>query len=66
MTTLSKGDKGAAVAILQQLLNYRGADLKADGVFGAKTKRALTAFQSRSADALGKKPSPDGIAGPAT
>ena len=53
--TLERGDRGAAVKKLQRLLHVR-----ADGIFGTGTKRALKRFQRR------RGLTPDGIAGPAT
>ena len=53
--TLERGDRGAAVKKLQRLLHVR-----ADGIFGKGTKRALKRFQRRHGLAA------DGIAGPAT
>jgi hypothetical protein len=53
--TLRPGDKGSAVKQLQRALG-----IKADGHYGAKTKRAVKRFQKRA----GLKA--DGIAGPAT
>ena len=53
--TLERGDRGAAVKKLQRLLH-----VKADGIFGTGTKRALKRFQRR------RGLTADGIAGPAT
>jgi hypothetical protein len=53
--TVERGDRGATVKKLQRLLHVR-----ADGLFGKGTKRALVRFQRRHGlDA-------DGVAGPAT
>ncbi|HEV3001903.1 MAG TPA: peptidoglycan-binding protein [Solirubrobacteraceae bacterium] len=53
--TLERGDRGAAVEKLQRLLHVR-----ADGVFGTGTRRALRRFQRRHGLTA------DGVAGPAT
>ena len=53
--TVERGDRGATVKKLQRLLHVR-----ADGVFGTETKRALKRFQRRN------RLTADGIAGPAT
>jgi peptidoglycan hydrolase-like protein with peptidoglycan-binding domain len=53
--TLERGDRGAAVKKLQRLLHVR-----ADGIFGKGTKRALKRFQRRHGLTA------DGIVGPAT
>lgn len=43
---LAKGDKGAEVKTMQQLLNAAGFSVgAADGIFGAKTEAGLRAFQ---------------------
>lgn len=39
------GDQHHNVRTLQHLLNYRGADLEVDGVFGGRTEEALGKFQ---------------------
>ncbi|WP_426404169.1 peptidoglycan-binding domain-containing protein [Streptomyces sp. R-07] len=58
--TRSKGNRGSDVTALQYLLNGQGAQLAADGVFGAGTDTAVRSFQSsRGLDA-------DGIVGPDT
>ena len=44
---LRKGDKGADVIRLQDLLNHHGAVLKADGDFGNATKYAVEVFQAK-------------------
>lgn len=44
-TTIRRGATGNAVKTLQTLLNYRGADLKVDGVFGAATETRVVEFQ---------------------
>jgi peptidoglycan hydrolase-like protein with peptidoglycan-binding domain len=58
--TLRRGDKGPAVIVLQNLLNQWGANLNADGVFGAKTEAAVKDFQSTH------KLTADGIVGSKT
>lgn len=59
--TLSFGEHGPRVKEWQSRLNrYAGADLKADGYFGASTRDATTDFQRFF------KLTPDGIAGPNT
>jgi peptidoglycan hydrolase-like protein with peptidoglycan-binding domain len=45
MATLTKGMRGPEVAALQQALAAQGYDVKVDGHFGEKTRRALKAFQ---------------------
>ena len=46
MPTLRVGSTGEAVRNLQQILTYMGYTLKIDGIFGAKTKEAVMAFQA--------------------
>lgn len=61
MKILRYGDRGAQVAFLQTALARAGYDPgAADGIFGARTRAAVMAFQ-RSAGLT-----PDGIAGPRT
>jgi putative chitinase len=55
METLSVGDRGENVAVLQKALG-----ISPDGVFGPKTKRAVKAYQQKNGLVA------DGIAGPAT
>lgn len=43
------GDDGAAVRILQTLLVIYGYNITIDGVFGAKTREAVTDFQTKKA-----------------
>lgn len=45
---LSIGDRGQQVKRLQEKLNEQGADLRADGNFGAGTHAAVVAFQARN------------------
>lgn len=54
------GNRGSAVVELQRMLTASGFPVAADGVFGRKTRDAVTGFQKVS------KLTPDGIAGPAT
>ena len=59
--TLKQGSKGNDVKTLQSNLNYLGYNVgTADGVFGAKTKNAVIAYQRAHGLEV------DGIAGPAT
>ena len=59
--TVSYGSSGEAVRKLQELLNAKGYDCgSVDGIFGAKTKAAVQAFQEANSLAS------DGIAGPLT
>ncbi|MDO4483599.1 MAG: peptidoglycan-binding protein [Clostridia bacterium] len=58
--TLIPGMKGEDVRLLQQRLIQSGHSLKADGIYGPKTKAAVTAFQQNSGLAA------DGIAGEKT
>lgn len=61
MATLSSGAKGAAVKSLQQQLAAAGFNPgPIDGIFGAKTRSAVIAFQRARGLAV------DGIAGPQT
>lgn len=58
--TLRVMDRGPAVRRLQELLNARGAELTADGIFGVMTRDAVVRFQTDNGlDA-------DGIVGPLT
>lgn len=43
--TLRRGDAGNGVKALQTLLNYRGAGLTTDGIFGANTETRVIEFQ---------------------
>lgn len=54
---LSIGDRGQQVKKLQEKLNEQGADLTADGIFGAGTHAAVVSFQARNGL------TPDGIVG---
>jgi cell wall-associated NlpC family hydrolase len=54
------GDRGPAVARIQQLLNQHGAHLAVDGIFGPQTEAAVKAFQRAQHLAV------DGIVGPQT
>ncbi len=55
--TLRTGSRGNFVKILQYLLNWYGADLSTDGIFGGGTQRAVLKFQEEN------KLKPDGIVG---
>lgn len=57
---LRQGVKGDSVALLQKLLNAKGAKLNEDGDFGAKTRAAVIKVQKEA------KLVPDGIVGPYT
>lgn len=57
---ICSGCRGATVRSLQQRLNFLGAALNADGIFGAKTLAAVKMAQTRA----GLKA--DGIVGPKT
>ena len=56
-TTIQVGSRGNFVKILQYLLNYYGANLSVDGVFGVGTQRAVIDFQRNN------KLTADGIVG---
>lgn len=58
--TLKRGDRGSSVRELQFALNRHAYALMVDGDFGARTERAVIAFQQ----ARGLVP--DGVAGPRT
>lgn len=58
---LSQGSSGGDVKWVQEKLNYLiGSGLDTDGIFGANTRNAVRAYQSRYGLAV------DGIVGPAT
>lgn len=57
---LSIGDRGPEVRHLQERLNFLGAEMKVDGIFGSATHAAVVAFQAE------KGLIPDGIVGPKT
>lgn len=57
---LRKGDRGEAVARVQQALRDEGFDIVVDGIFGPGTEAAVRAFQERSGLIV------DGIVGPNT
>ena len=42
---LRRGDRNAAVRVLQYLLGDRGITVTVDGIFGPKTETAVTSFQ---------------------
>lgn len=46
--TLSIGDKGVEVYLLQSLLAYRGYNIEIDGDFGAKTRLAVMGYQAEN------------------
>lgn len=58
--TIQQGSTGAAVRLLQQLLNAHGDSLAVDGDFGPGTKAAVEAFQHLHRLTV------DGVVGPAT
>jgi hypothetical protein len=58
--TLGPGSRGPVVVTLQQQLNAAGAAVETDGVFGARTRAAVVAFQQGAGLAA------DGIVGPKT
>lgn len=58
--TLSKGDRGENVRVLQQRLKQLGESVVPDGIFGPKTRDAVMRYQ------LNHKLLPDGIVGPLT
>jgi peptidoglycan hydrolase-like protein with peptidoglycan-binding domain len=45
---LRRGSRGSDVVVLQSQLNFRGASLKQDGIFGPLTNRAVRSFQRTS------------------
>ncbi|QUA54588.1 peptidoglycan-binding protein [Aristaeella lactis] len=57
---LKKGSKGSKVRVLQQDLKSLGYNIAVDGDFGAKTEKAVKAFQKAH------KLTADGIVGPKT
>ena len=46
---IRRGSKGKWVALAQKRLNDRGANLKADGIYGAKSRNACKEWQSQFA-----------------
>jgi peptidoglycan hydrolase-like protein with peptidoglycan-binding domain len=48
LPTLSFGDSGNAVRILQRLLRANGFPVRVDGTFGVLTEVSVRAFQSQS------------------
>ncbi len=66
MDTLRKGDQGAPVRLLQQLLQQRGYAADLNGSFDTKTWQALRAFQTQNLDQHGQPLVVDGVAGPLT
>lgn len=61
---LKKGDRGAEVRELQQLLAQRGYGVDIDGVFGPQTVRAVRACQAQNLDQHGQPLVIDGKVGP--
>lgn len=57
---LDLGSQGADVIILQEALNKLGYSIKVDGVYGVKTKQAISELQSNA------NLKPDGVYGPNT
>ena len=57
---LNIGDRGPEVRRLQERLNFFGAEMKVDGIYGPATQAAVIAFQAE------KGLKPDGIIGPKT
>lgn len=55
---LKQGSRGMSVYYLQKCLNFLGASLVTDGIYGPKTKQALMDFQKRNNLVI------DGIYGP--
>lgn len=64
MDTLHKGDQGARVRQLQQLLAQRGYAVDVNGTFDTKTWQALRAFQTQNLDQHGQPLVVDGVVGP--
>ncbi len=58
--TLHKGDRGAGVKALQNLLAKAGYTVAVDGIFGAKTLEAVKAYQAYHGLTV------DGVVGPKT
>lgn len=60
-STLSRGDRGSEVKLLQQLLIRKACDPGSiDGIFGVKTEKAVKEFQKKADITV------DGIVGPIT
>lgn len=57
---LRRGDRNAAVRVMQYLLNDRGTAVTVDGIFGPRTETAVTSFQA------GNGLLPDGTVGERT
>lgn len=66
MTVWRQGNEGEAVRKLQRQLAARGCPCEASGAYGAKTLRAVKAFQSQNLDQHGQPLVVDGAAGPLT
>ncbi len=60
LPTLSFGNRGDAVRVLQRLLQANGYTVRVDGVFGALTEAAIKAFQNQ------RSLSTDGVVGQRT
>ncbi|MBO4356273.1 MAG: peptidoglycan-binding protein [Clostridia bacterium] len=57
---ISKGSRGQAVYLLQNILDELGCSCNADGIFGPRTEKSLREFQSNAGI------DSDGICGPVT
>lgn len=57
---LRRGDRNAAVRVMQHLLEDRGVAVTVDGIFGPKTETAVKGFQADN------ELEQDGIVGPLT
>lgn len=60
MKTLRQGSRGMQVRMLQYALTVKGHETEDDGIFGAKTRDSVKAFQAATGLVV------DGIAGPKT
>lgn len=65
-STLRQGDRGSEVRRLQRRLTQRGYPTVADGMFGARTRQAVRAFQAQNLDQHGQPLVVDGVAGALT
>jgi peptidoglycan hydrolase-like protein with peptidoglycan-binding domain len=66
MDTRRKGDQGAQVTQLQQLLTQRGYTAPTTGVFDMRTWQAVRAFQTQNLNRHGRPLVVDSAAGPLT